>query len=245
MVSESNIVGMLAFGVINVLSCYIAGFVTYRYGEKLNVWSAIPWALLQISYGTMPFFGLWDELVGYDRYMDALSAFFSIMTMMFLISATIIDSKCCNIKWNLKHVLFYIFVIIPFWLILFLIPELHTISDVIYPICILPIGLLCYILMIYYLKQLNILCGIAGFILLLSLLMNIVGFLSRAIIDEENPARTYGWYLSNWLAVVLLFVLWCFVHIHKKLDINDKDQNGTVKDSSQCDEDSEKISLQV
>lgn len=238
-------IGLLAVGIINVLSCYIAGFITYRYGKKLNVSSSIPWCLLQISYGTMPIFGLWEELVGDHWYMHSFSRFFSIMTMMFLTSATIIDSKICSIKWSIKHVLLYILVIIPFWVILLFVPELSDIADEIFPICILPFAVLGFSLMIYYLITLHVLCGIAGFVLFLSVLMNIFGFMSRIIFDEESAAKDYGWYIFSWLAVIFLFVLWCLIHIYKKLDNDTDNDKSGIESALSDDEQNAIISSQI
>eukprot|EP01084_Bolivina_argentea_P119460 211798_1 len=142
MATTKDTAGMLMVGILNIISCYMCGFLTYRYGKQLGVPSKIPWALFQISYGTMPFFGLWDNIVRISKYsnrdMAGMSAFFSVLTLMFLVSAALIDNKIYNITWNLKHILFYSFIIIPFWLILFLVPSLHDIAYAIYPICMLP-----------------------------------------------------------------------------------------------------------
>lgn len=231
-----NTIGMLFVGIINVLSCYIAAFITYRFGKRLNVSSSIPWCLLQISYGTMPFFGLWDNLVRISKYdnrdMNGFSSFFSVMTLMFLGSATIIDSKLGNIQWNIKHILIYLFIIIPFWLILFLVEELDKIAYSIYPLCMLPIALPCTILIIYHLRKLSILYGIAGFILFSSLIFSVLGFMSLVIFERENPLRMYGWYIFCWLSVILLFVLWSFIHIYKRLD-NGNDKSLTDQDTIQ------------
>ena len=249
MTEVKNQVGMLFVGLINVLSCYIAGIIIWKFGKELNVASSIPWCLLQISYGTMPFFGLWDNLVRISEYnnrdMNGFSSFFSVMTLMFLASATIIDSKLVNITWNLKHILVYLLIIIPFWLILFLVPQLDSIAYAIYPICMLPIALPCTILIIYYLRKLNILCGYAGFILFLSLLFSVLGFMSLVIWDRENPARMYGWYIFCWLSVILLFVLWCFVHIYKKLDNDNGDKLGNEQYVENKDDDEEQVGVDL
>eukprot|EP01084_Bolivina_argentea_P303726 524453_1 len=233
MSDAKNTVGMLILGIINVLSCYIAGFMTYKHGKKLNVNSKTPWCLLQLSYGTMPFFGLWDSLIRISKYdnrdMNGLSSFFSVMTLMFLVSATLIDNKICNISWNIKHMLIYMFIIIPFWLILFLVPALDTIAYSVYPLCMLPIALPAATMIIYYLHKLNILCGTAGFLLLMSLLFSVLGFVSLKIWDKDNSARMFGWYIFCWLSVILLYILWTFVHVVKKLD-NDN-FNATFKDN--------------
>eukprot|EP01083_Nonionella_stella_P053321 141085_1 len=224
MSNVKNTVGMLVVGIVNVLSCYTAAFVTYWIGKKLNVASRIPWCLLQISYGTMPFFGLWDNLIRISTYsnrdMNGLSSFFSVTTLMFLVSAALIDNK--YVSWNLKHVVFYVLLAIPFWLILFLVPSLNQVADLVYPICMLPIALPSAGLIIYYLKKLNILCGIGGLILFVSLSFSILGFASLMIWDKEEPERMYGWYIFCWLSVILLYGLWHYVHVYKLLD-NDLD----------------------
>ena len=72
MVEAKDQVGMLIVGIFNILSCYAAG--VYILIENTHNCclrnqlipnsyprSKIFWALMSFSYGTMPFFGLWDN----------------------------------------------------------------------------------------------------------------------------------------------------------------------------------------
>ena len=96
MATETATAIMLAIGIINIVSCYGAAMATFLFGQRLEVNSTMPWMLLQLSYGTMPWFGLWDDLVWTSKYsnptMNGFSSFFSVMTMCFLVSAAFIDN---------------------------------------------------------------------------------------------------------------------------------------------------------
>lgn len=233
MVEAKNQVGMLILGIFNILSCYIIGvyiLVQNRYycfqnhgnfGPSSNYpRSRVFWALMSLSYGTMPFFGLWDNIVRITEYsnrdMAGLSAFFSVMTLMFLFSANSIDYRLfgkCHKYSSLCLTIIHIIIAI-FWLVLFLVPQLNNIAYAIYPRCMLPIAFPCAVMMGLYICKKRQDARLKGCILLgLALIMAVLGYGSLIVFEEGNALRMYGWYLFCWLSVLLLLAIYYVLHI--------------------------------
>ena len=244
-------VGMLFVGILNILTCYAGGIYILVENKKCCIQqhgdtgrssdyppSRIFWGLMSLSYGTMPFFGLWDNIVRITEYsnedMAGLSAFFSVMTLMFLFTATSIDYKLfgkCGTFSNFCLLMTHI-IISLFWLLLFLIPDLRNIAYQIYPRCMLPIALPCAIFILLYLKKRQNITKNGIIILSLALIMAIFGYGSLIVFKEGSALRMYGWYIFCWFSVLLLIGLYYLMHIvtsENNLQSNQTMLNGKSK----------------
>jgi len=189
----------------NILSCWICG--AYILYTKPRYSSFLSWAFVFICYGSMPIFGGGDTYAGFgdNFYFDGLSAFFSLLSVIFVLSASGIDVDIIPFNNTHKITLSATVILVG---ILCLVEPLESVRNVIYPLGALPLIIITGYFIYKRTKYPHMIISKAPITwLCMGLLFEILGFAS--VVDLfGNTFAPYGWYLFCWLGVLCVFMCW-------------------------------------
>eukprot|EP01084_Bolivina_argentea_P189006 325175_1 len=158
--------GLVVGSLITTVLCYSLALLLILHGKRLNVASTIPWTLCYICCGAQACLVLWDNMVPIpeshlteNRYLTGLNAFFGVMSSNFLLSAVLIDTSVIPINewpWKTVHILVYVLVLFPFYMVICLESAADSFVYEIYPWFNMSILALSTALIVLYLRKLNI-----------------------------------------------------------------------------------------
>lgn len=188
------------------------------------------WGLMALSYGTMPLFGLWDNIVFISKYSNeylaGFSAFFSVMTLIFLFTSNAIDVNLfgkCN-QLNNTYISIILVIISIIVLLLFEIESLRFIGYMLYPVCILPFGFCsCIMIIVYLIKRKNKCLFFQGILMLgIASVVALLGLASLVVFNDNSTLRSYGWYGFCWIGILCLLSLYYLMHM-KNIHVRQRD----------------------
>lgn len=190
----------------NSVTCWALGAYTLR--AKPPFPSKLSWGLCFLSYGTMPIFGGGDTFAGFEDCFicDGLSAFFSMSSVVFILSAALLDAEL-GFTFSTAYRI-TLGAVISLLAMICLVPELLSARNLIYPYSMVPVGAVAVVLFARKAWSKNIASSWwPTFYLLLGCLLEALGFLSVVNIFGAE-FRRYGWYLFCWLGVVCMWLYW-------------------------------------